>query len=116
MGDKERLGHILDAISAIESYLTGTDLADFSGNSMMLFATVKQLEIIGEASNYLTATTKGASSEIEWRKIIGLRHILVHEYFGIDAALIWQIVQYDLPVFKQQVEQLLVTFTGDSNS
>lgn len=114
MGDSERLGHILDAIAEIESYLTGVGLDAFSTSSMMRFATVKQLEIIGEASNFLTVATKAASRNIEWRKIIGLRHILVHEYFGIDTALVWQIVQYDLPVFKQQVQQLLATFTGDS--
>lgn len=115
MGDSERLGHILDAIAEIESYLTGADLDAFSASSMMRFATVKQLEIIGEASNCLTTATKAAAPEIEWRKIVGLRHLLVHEYFGIDSGLVWQIVRYDLPVFKQQVQQLLATFAGGSN-
>jgi uncharacterized protein with HEPN domain len=116
MGDSERLGHILDAIAEIESYLSGVDLNVFSSSSMMRFATVKQLEIIGEASNYLTNATKAAASEIEWRKIVGLRHILVHEYFGIDTGLVWQIVQYDLPVFKQRIQNLLATFADDSSA
>jgi uncharacterized protein with HEPN domain len=116
MGDSERLSHILDAIAEIESYLVGVDLNAFSSNSMMRFATVKQLEIIGEASNYLTNATKAAAPEIEWRKIVGLRHILVHEYFGIDTGLVWQIVQYDMPVFKQQIQNLLAAFADDSSA
>jgi uncharacterized protein with HEPN domain len=58
MGDKERLGHILDAIAEIEGYTVNIDLKDFLANSMMRFASIKQIEIIGEAANYITPETK----------------------------------------------------------
>ncbi len=58
IGDRQRLIHILEAITEIEKYISDTDLKDFLSNSMMRFASIKQLEIIGEAANYITAETK----------------------------------------------------------
>ena len=58
IGDKQRLAHILDAISEIEAYTGNVELKDFLGNSMMKFASIKQIEIIGEAANYITSETK----------------------------------------------------------
>lgn len=107
IGDKQRLLHILESITEIESYISGANFDTFIQNSMMLFATVKQIEIIGEAANYITEETKAKFSEIQWRQIIGLRHILVHEYFGIDNNLIWQIVANDMPHLKKGIEEVL---------
>lgn len=86
-GDKIRLQHILDAIEEIENYTANQDLKDFLKNSMMRFACIKQMEIIGEASNHISEETKNRFSDVEWSQIIGMRNIFVHEYFGIDATL-----------------------------
>jgi uncharacterized protein with HEPN domain len=99
-GDKERLKHILDAIEEIEAYTANTDLTDFLANSMMRFASIKQIEIIGEAANYLTPETKALFTNIEWNQIIGMRHILIHEYFGVDDNLVWQVIRDDIPKLK----------------
>ena len=74
---------------------------------MMRCASVKQIEIIGEASNYITPETKALFTDIEWRKIIGMRHILVHEYFGTDFDLIWQVIINDLPELKKKSQRSL---------
>ena len=58
LGDKVRLIHILDAIIEVESYLSGADFQSFIGNSMMRFACIKQIEIIGEASNHISQEVK----------------------------------------------------------
>jgi uncharacterized protein with HEPN domain len=107
IGDKVRLQHILDAITEIESYLGNTDFRDFMGNSMMRFACIKQMEIIGEASNYITEDTKENFSEIEWGQIVGMRNVFVHEYFGVDSALVWEIIKSDLPDLKDKVIEIL---------
>jgi uncharacterized protein with HEPN domain len=107
IGDKQRLEHILDAITEIENYTSGGKFDDFIANSMMQFASIKQLEIIGEAANYITSETKNRFTEIEWQQIIGMSHILVHEYFGMDTTLIWQIIIDDLPPLKEKVKQVL---------
>jgi uncharacterized protein with HEPN domain len=113
MGDRQRLVHIIDSISEIERYILSATFEDFAENSMMRFATIKQIEIIGEAANYLTDEIKDGSADIAWRQIIGLRHILVHEYFGIDTLLIWQIISADLPKLKADVLDILSTFDLD---
>jgi uncharacterized protein with HEPN domain len=107
LGDKQRLLHMLEAISEIESYTVGIDLDTFLSNSMMRFACIKQIEIIGEAANLITVQTREQFSDVEWRQIIGMRHVLVHEYFGIDCRLIWQVISDDLPKLKPKVEEIL---------
>ncbi|MEO6233299.1 MAG: HepT-like ribonuclease domain-containing protein [Ferruginibacter sp.] len=74
---------------------------------MMRFTSVKQIEIIGEATNYITDETKSKFTDIQWRQIVGLRHILVHEYFGIDNNLIWQIIAEDIPKLRKGVQSVL---------
>jgi uncharacterized protein with HEPN domain len=76
---------------------------------MMRFASVKQIEIIGEAANYISAYTKSKFTQVEWRQIIGLRHILVHEYFGIDTTLLWQIISIDIPKLKTDIQKILLS-------
>ncbi|MES2649234.1 MAG: DUF86 domain-containing protein [Bacteroidota bacterium] len=107
IGDSQRLLHILESISEIEKYTTNVSLEEFLENSMMRFASIKQIEIIGEAANYISEETKNKFTDIQWRQIIGMRHILVHEYFGIDSQLIWQIIIDDLPKLKNAVQTVI---------
>lgn len=109
LGDKARLSHILDAIVEIESYLSEADYELFLNNSMMKFACIKQLEIIGEASGHISDEMKMQFSEIEWSQIRGMRNIFVHEYFGIDTKLVWEIIKLDLPDLKSKVLAIVNT-------
>lgn len=109
LGDRQRLLHILEAIDEIQHYTNNTDLKSFLSNSMMRFACVKQIEIIGEAANYISSDTRALFSDLEWEQIIGMRHILVHEYFGMDFDLIWQVIIDDLPQLKSQVLNVIKT-------
>ncbi len=106
-GDKARLNHILEAIIEVEQYLVGADFETFLDNSMMRFACVKQLEIIGEASNHVSDEIKTRFSTIEWNQIKGMRNILVHEYFGIDTILVWEIIENDLPDLKNKIKTIV---------
>ncbi len=107
LGDKVRLQHILDAIDEIESYLVKCNFEDFINNSMMRFACIKQMEIIGEASNQISDEIKAKFSEIEWSQIIGMRNVFVHEYFGIDANLVWEIIKNDVPVLRGKISKII---------
>lgn len=102
-GDLQRLLHIKDAIEAVEAYTKGADFFIFSNNSMMKYAAIKQLEIIGEASRHLSENFKEKNNQINWKEIVGLRNILVHEYFGVDEMIIWQIISVDMPKLKSQL-------------
>lgn len=103
LGDKIRLQHINDAIIEIESYLFNVEFSEFMQNSMMRFACIKQMEIIGEASNHISDDTKSLFNAIQWSQIVGMRNVFVHEYFGIDSAIVWEIIKSDLPELKRQV-------------
>ena len=107
MTDKFRVQHILDAIGETEKYLAGVSFEGFLSNSEKRFATVKQIEIIGEACNYITDSLKQAHPEIEWNPIRGFRNISIHEYFGVNFHIVWEIATNDLPVLKQQFIQIL---------
>lgn len=107
LGDRQRLLHIVQAIDEIQNYTLNTAINDFLANSMMRFACIKQIEIIGEAANFITPETKGEFSDVEWSSIIGMRHILVHEYFGTDFELVWQVIISDLPILKEKVLSVL---------
>lgn len=85
----------------------------FLNHSMMRFASIKQLEIIGEASVYITTETKAKFTDTEWRQMIGMRNILVHEYFGISNTLVWQIIVDDLPYMKEKVSKILDEWADD---
>lgn len=108
-GNKQRLEHALDAIAEIENYTANQTLSQFLTNSMMRFACIKQLEIVGEACNHIDPSVKEAFPEVEWRKVTGLRHILVHEYFGVDSALIWDVITNDLPILKSWLTHIVET-------
>ena len=85
IGDNARLHHILDAILEIQEYTKGKSDDDFFRDSMLQSACVRQLEIIGEAASNVSDEIKSKSPGIEWQEIIGLRNILIHEYFGVDV-------------------------------
>jgi uncharacterized protein with HEPN domain len=108
LGDKVRLLHIIDAINEIENYIKEVSLDDFINNSMMFNASLRQLEIIGEASNRLSEELINSEASIPWARIIGLRNLVIHEYFGIDDLTIWAIIKSDLPELKEKIELILV--------
>ena len=100
LGDKARLLHILEAITAIEEYTLNVSKEDFLSNSMMFNATLRQLEVIGEAANRISDELKIQHSQILWHRLTGLRNVVIHEYFGIDDLMIWNIVKVNIPGLK----------------
>ena len=108
-GDRIRLQHILDAIDEIEKYLINQDFETFINNSMMRFACIKQMEIIGEASNHISEELQKSFSTIEQEQIVGMRNIFVHEYFGVDINVVWEIIKNDIPDLKLKVIEILNT-------
>ena len=109
--DRIRIQHILDAICEIEKYVENRNFDDFMNDSMFRFACIKQLEIIGEASNHITIETKTEFQEIEWQQIVGMRNVFIHEYFGIDLSVAWEIIEKDIPDIKKKLDNVLNELT-----
>ena len=105
--DKVYLDDILTAIERVEEYSRGLSLRSFSSDHKTLDAVVRNLEIVGEAAKHLPQAVRDSEPHVEWKKIAGLRDILIHEYFGMDAGILWDIVQNKLPDLKAAVRRLL---------
>jgi uncharacterized protein with HEPN domain len=67
------------------------------------------MEIIGEASNHISDETKLRFSSVEWSQIVGMRNVFVHEYFGVDANLVWEIIKNDIPDLKVIIMEIIST-------
>lgn len=100
------LDDIREAIGKIEKYVAGYDQDTFISDEKSIDAVVRNLEIIGEAANRIPDDYKSKHENIDWRGVVGLRHRIVHEYFGVDANIIWQIIQVDLPDFKEDLAKI----------
>lgn len=96
----------MEASKKIRVYTEGMSQRSFAGDPKTIDAVVRNLEIIGEA---VTDQVRSTHSSADWKKIAGLRDILIHEYFGVDMEIIWDVIRNKLPVLEQQVQHLLKT-------
>jgi uncharacterized protein with HEPN domain len=103
---RERLQDILEAIDHIQRYAS-SGRETFEKDELIQSWCVRHLQIIGEAARALPEETRNSFQEIPWSKIIGMRHILVHNYFGIDTDLVWNVVEKDLPALRNTIEKFL---------
>lgn len=76
---------------------------------MIFDATIRNLEIIGEAANNIPEKSKNALTTIPWKQIRGLRNRIIHEYFGVDISIVWYIVEKELPLLKVEIERAIKT-------
>jgi uncharacterized protein with HEPN domain len=104
--DKGRLEHMLESIDYIVDFTKGIEFEAFKSDMKLRFAVIKNLEIVGEASYMLSKELKEQHPEIPWRKVIDLRHILVHGYYQLNFETIWEIIQKDLLPFREQIKTL----------
>ncbi len=104
--DKVYLAHIDDAIGQILSY-TASGRDEFMKNRMVQDAVVRNFEIIGEATKNISDATKARRPDIPWRRIAGLRDLLIHEYMGVDLEEVWRVVESHLPSLRDAVKELL---------
>lgn len=101
--DKSRLEHILQAIERIRRYTKGKTFDDFIADDMMYYAVVKNIEILGEASNMLTEEFQKEHPQTPWKQVNGMRNYIVHEYFQVDNNIVWDVITNDLPLLEQQI-------------
>lgn len=97
------LEDIVAAIDKIERYTVGLNRDAFLADEKTIDAVVRNLEIIGEAARTLPDDFAAAHPEVPWMRIAGLRNRIVHDYFGLDLEIIWQILQVDLAQLKSQL-------------
>jgi len=106
--EKIILKEILDEINKIVKFTENVAYETFIVDEMRYYAVIRCLEVIGEAVRQLPEDFKKKYSEIEWRKIVDLRNILIHQYFGIESEIIWDIVKSKIPILKSFIEKVFV--------
>jgi len=110
---KAYLKDILEAIHKIERYTENISFEEFVNNELVQDGVVRNLEIIGEAAKNIPGDIKREYPDVEWRKIAGLRDILIHAYFGIDVEIVWDIVKNKVPKLKEKIEEILSKLDTD---
>jgi uncharacterized protein with HEPN domain len=104
---KREWGFYLDDMIAfgekVSAYSQGLDQQTFVGNSLVYDATIRNLEMIGEAATRIPDDVRSANPQIPWRLIIATRNRLIHGYLGIDDDTVWSIIQDDLPALLKSL-------------
>ena len=98
---------ILKNILLIENSIKNLSKDEFIMSKLIVDATVRRLEVIGEAVKNISEKIKTKYPEIEWRKIAGTRDAIIHAYFDVDLDIIWSIIEKDLPELKKEITKVL---------
>ncbi len=107
-GDRVYLEHIRDAIADILSY-TNSGRDAFVSDRMRQDATLRKLEVIGQAVKNLSDGCKAHQPEIPWKQIAGLRDKVIHDYFGVNLEIVWGVVERELPKLQRAINELLAS-------
>lgn len=101
------LADIVEACERIEQYVEGMNEDSFREDRKTVDAVVRNLEVIGEAVKPIPESVRAGSVQIEWRRVAGMRDILIHAYFGIDEAIVWNIVKTKVPILSMETRRML---------
>ncbi len=103
------LDDMIEFAEKVICYTDGFDQRRFVASGLNYDATIRNLELIGEAANHIPDAVQENNLQIPWRMIIATRHRLIHGYLGIDNDTVWSIIETDIP----ELLELLITFRND---
>ena len=104
--DRERLVHMLEAIERIERYAARGEQA-FRRDELIQTWMVRNIQVIGEAARALSPGLRADHPDIPWSSIVGMRHVLVHDYFDVDFDIVWRVIERDVPTLKRGIQNVL---------
>lgn len=105
--DRLHLLHMRDAAQAAHDFCAGRDRAELDNNPLLQMALAKAIELTGESANHLSGELRALQPHIPWANIIGMRHVLVHNYWYVEMDEVWNTAQHDMPTLIAQLQQLI---------
>ncbi len=105
--DKGRLEDIVEYSTNVLKITEGVTFEEFSSDILVYYSTMKNVEIVGEAAYMLTKEFKAEHTEIPWRQVEGMRHVLVHGYSQVLPQILWATARESIPQIKKQAEAYL---------
>lgn len=107
------LQDIADAMAKVAQFIDGMSFDEFSSDDKSLFAVVRALEIIGEATKHVPDDIRDRHPEVPWRVMAGMRDKLIHGYFGVDLAVVWKTATQEVPTLEPVIRRILVDAEPD---
>lgn len=104
------LWDMYENVQKAQAFIRGYSFTQFEQDERIHYAVVRALEIIGESASKIPQDIQNLYGEIPWREISGMRNKLIHDYFGVDLAVVWQTVKEDLPNLQTQLAAMLRDF------
>lgn len=105
--DLAYIDHILDCVRKIYEFSSGLSEEDFTSSELIQDAIIRNIEIIGEASKKISLNTKQIYYEIPWKEIAGMRDKIVHDYMGVDVAVVWKTITEDIPILEKLIKEII---------
>jgi len=101
------LDDALAACELVSKFTRGMSYDDFTQDDRTYHATLRNLEIIGEAIKNISEETKTKYPQVKWRKIAGFRDIVAHNYFGVIDEIVWDVIQNEIPLLTKQIKKII---------
>jgi uncharacterized protein with HEPN domain len=112
---EDYLADLLDAIKKIEDFIVGLEFETFKKDEKTIFAVIRALEIIGEATKHIPDDIRMQYPEVPWKDMAGMRDVLIHDYFGVDEETVWLTVKEKIPEIKPLINKIMAEVIDENH-